>query len=167
MSKPKHAKSLVHKTNGGHERPVPPWPDYGLLDEFRHELSSPLSWMLNRSMRWPAWDLADWRSPASDVRDVGTHYEVVAELPGIPKEKVEVRVFDDKLEIRGEATKDEATRTKAYFRREIGERRFLRSFVLPSEADPGDVEAAMRDGRLTVRIGKRPIASVSKRVPVR
>jgi HSP20 family protein len=91
------------------------------------------------------------------------------EVAGI-RGNVEVTLDEDRLTICG-CREDTPKSPKVRFRQmEIKYTRFNRQFLIPSSADPNDVEANYEEGFLTVRIGKRDQPgreSVSIRVEVK
>jgi len=93
-------------------------------------------------------------SPAVDIFEEATRFVVQADLPGVDAATIDVTVERDLLTIRGErkidATADGATLQRA----ERASGSFSRSFRLPETAASDGVEAACRDGVLTVSIPK-------------
>ena len=94
-------------------------------------------------------------SPAVDVREDDKELTILAELPGLTGENVEVTCDNGILTIRGE---------KAEERKEGDERRyhlvertwgsFTRSFQLPQGVDESKIDGSFENGILTVRIPK-------------
>lgn len=94
-------------------------------------------------------------SPAVDIREDEKELTILAELPGMKLDDVEITCDNGILTIRGE---------KSETRKEGDERRyhlversygaFTRSFQLPQGVDESKIEAAFDDGLLTVRIPK-------------
>jgi HSP20 family protein len=95
-------------------------------------------------------------APSVDVSEDDGNFIVTAELPGIQREDVNVELEDDVLTIRGEkrSEREEKKEKRRFVERSYGT--FSRSFTLPANADPERVNAAFKDGVLTVTIGKRP-----------
>jgi HSP20 family protein len=93
----------------------------------------------------------------TEVSETDQDISIVAELPGVSQQDVEVSLDDDVLTIRAE-TRDESTsdgdgqRDYSVMEREYG--RMVRSFQLPFSPDPNQVEAQLQDGLLTIRIAK-------------
>ena len=99
--------------------------------------------------------------PAVDIRTVEDGYVLEAEIPGLSKDDVSVRVEDKLLVI--ESTQREEKETNGdeparYLRRERRVREFRRSFALPKDVDGSKIEAAYRDGMLILTLPKRPEA---------
>jgi HSP20 family protein len=98
----------------------------------------------------------DARAPLVDVQDRDDHYLVVAEMPGIPKENVDVRAKEDSVEISGDAQLAcEIDHVDlAYLCNERTMTNFRRRVPLPKPVVPSKVEATMEDGVLVVKLPK-------------
>jgi len=120
-------------------------------------------WSVNR----PAGQVATtaW-IPRSDVKEDDTQIQIYAELPGIPKENVNIDIQDNTLIISGEhtETKDDTDR-RGYRLRERRYGHYERRFFLPSAADTGKIEAKMEDGVLHLVVPKTA-ESQAKRITV-
>ena len=92
--------------------------------------------------------------PAIDIGEDDGQYVVTAELPGTQREDVTVELKDGMLTIRGEkkSEREEKKEHRRYVERSYGT--FSRAFTLPSDADQDRIQAAFKDGVLTVTIGK-------------
>jgi HSP20 family protein len=106
-------------------------------------------------------------TPAIDVRENETGYTIKTELPGVKPEEVEVELHDRQLSIRGhrEYEKEEEKEGGKYTRKEMWSGEFIRTLELPSEVDADSINAAMKDGILTVSI-PRAKSSMPKKVTV-
>lgn len=76
-------------------------------------------------------------------------------LPGTASDDVRVRVADDLLTVEADRRRDEERRGQG----------FVRSFLLPVPVAPDAVDAALRDGTLTVKVDKARKRR-SRRVPL-
>jgi len=98
---------------------------------------------------------ADW-VPAVDVFETEQHELVLkAELPGIKREDIDLKVENNVLTIRGERKRDAEIKQDAYQRVERTYGVFARSFTLPSTVSPEGVKAEFKDGVLTVVLPAR------------
>jgi len=91
--------------------------------------------------------------PAVDVIEDASGITLFADLPGVPKDKLNLQVEADTLTIEGEVILDipegmEATHA------EVGLPRFRRVFTLSKELDVGKVAAELANGVLKLRIPK-------------
>jgi HSP20 family protein len=89
--------------------------------------------------------------PPVNVFNDGEDFVVVAELPGVRKEDLDVQVRGDTLRIKGKKAVAYEDKASVHRReREAGE--FDRTLTLPAQLDAGKVAAEYRDGVLTVRL---------------
>ncbi len=89
--------------------------------------------------------------PPVSVFNDGEDFVVVAELPGVRKEDLDVQVRGDTLRIKGKKTVAHEDKGSVHRReREAGE--FDRTLTLPAQLDAAKVAAEYRDGVLTVRL---------------
>jgi HSP20 family protein len=96
------------------------------------------------------------RAPATDVVENEREIRVIAELPGINAEDVDIDLENNVLTIRGEK-REERNETDEQGTFHLAERRygqFSRSFILPRDVDSDAIEANFENGVLTVRIPK-------------
>ena len=95
--------------------------------------------------------------PRTNLSDTGDNLEVIAELPGLAKEDLNVKIQGNYLEISGTRTSD-APEGYAAHRTERGSASFSRSFTLPYDVDAGKVEATLKDGLLRMKLPKSEAA---------
>ena len=94
--------------------------------------------------------------PVVDICSNGQHELVLkAELPGIKREEIDLKVENNVLTIRGERKRDQEIKQDAYQRVERTYGAFARSFTLPSTVNPDGVKAEFKDGVLTVVLPAR------------
>jgi HSP20 family protein len=104
----------------------------------------------------------DVRAPPIDVQDHDDHFLIVAEMPGIEKEQVNIKVTDNMVEISGENALecDIDQMETAYLCNERATTNFRRKVPLPLPVIPEEAEASMRLGVLTLKLPKRPETEV-------
>jgi HSP20 family protein len=124
---------------------------------FERFLNDPIAtWTPGRSD-----DLASW-TPGVDVMEGADAYVFSADLPGVPKENVEITFEDNILTISGSRERREETNNGQYRRVERRYGKFTRSFSLPSQVDTAKVDAKFQDGVLVVRVPKAETAKARK-----
>jgi HSP20 family protein len=97
----------------------------------------------------------DW-TPAVDIYENKEHEIVLrAELPGLKREDIDIRVENSTLTVRGERKQEQDVTKDHYHRIERSYGTFTRSFSLPSTVDTEKVSAAFADGILTVTLPTR------------
>lgn len=89
--------------------------------------------------------------PLINVFNDGEDFVLVAELPGVKKEDLDIQVRGDTLRIQGKKTISYDDGASVH-RRERAAGQFDRTLTLPAEVDPAKVAAEYRDGVLTLRL---------------
>jgi HSP20 family protein len=102
------------------------------------------------SFRSPA-SLSGW-NPAVNVYQDKDQFIVVAELPGLKKEEIEISLHGDTLALSGERKREESSRQGLLTERFYG--KYQRSLTLPTAVDPDKVKAIYKDGLLQVVLPK-------------
>jgi len=93
--------------------------------------------------------------PSTDIFETSDALKIVMEVPGVPKDAVDVKVENDVLSI--EARIDTANYNgldPVYTEYPVGH--FARSFTLPEQVDEHNITAQLEDGVLTLTLNKRP-----------
>ena len=90
--------------------------------------------------------------PAVDVGSNEEGLTVKAELPGLKPEEIDVAVDDGVLTLTASRQEEEEKDGETWHRRERRSGRFVRRIRLPFGVDAEAVEAAYRDGLLTVSL---------------
>jgi HSP20 family protein len=92
--------------------------------------------------------------PRVDVFENESGITVLADLPGVPKDKLELRVEGDTLWVEG-AVEPQTPEGLEPVYAEVRVPRFRRSFTLSRELDASKIDANLKDGVLTLRIPKQ------------
>ena len=121
-----------------------------MLERYSKSGASNIGKQLNTDMSF-----ADW-SPSVDIEEEDDKYLIKADLPGVDKENIDVKLDNGVLSIRGEKTTESETGkgTKRH-RRERFHGSFARSFTLPEAVKSDQVEASYKDGVLSLVIPKQ------------
>lgn len=91
--------------------------------------------------------------PPVDIFEDDTGFTVIADLPGVSKDQLGVRVTGDSLVIEGTASVPVSGNMELVYG-EVQTPQYRRSFTLSRELDPGKIEAKLNNGVLTLRIPK-------------
>lgn len=91
--------------------------------------------------------------PPVDIVEDDTGITVYADLPGVPKDKLAVRVDRESLTIEGEISFGLPEKMDAVLA-EVQAPRYRRSFTLSRELDTDKCDAVFKDGVLKLRIPK-------------
>jgi len=92
--------------------------------------------------------------PAVDIVGQDNEYLVKVELPGVNKDDVKITLQDNILTIRGEKKQENETRKASYHRVERSYGSFQRSFAVPAPVHGDKIDAAFKDGILSIRLPK-------------
>lgn len=123
---------------------------------------------------WRFWGRPWWRGPRPsrmmlrreacvDLVDAGKEFQVCAEVPGIPKDKIDVTITEDSIEISGKAEVERREEEKGFVVRERGYSQIHRSMSFPEEVVPDKAEATLKDGLLEIKIPKKtPTPEIKK-----
>lgn len=97
----------------------------------------------------------DWR-PVVDIFENDKHEIVLrAELPGLKREEIDIRVENNTLTLKGERKRDAEVKQESYHRVERSYGAFARSFSLPATVNTEKVSATFIDGVLTITLPLR------------
>jgi HSP20 family protein len=99
--------------------------------------------------------------PAINMYDQGDSTVLIAELPGIDPDALELTVLGDTVTLKGKR-EDEYQDTDRYYRKERVSGEFARTLTLPDPVDPGTVQAQYTNGVLRVSLSKAEAAKAKK-----
>ncbi|WP_290652291.1 Hsp20/alpha crystallin family protein [Aquisalimonas sp.] len=91
--------------------------------------------------------------PPVEIYEEGDALYLVADMPGVTKDTLNLEIGNKVLEVEGRITVDMPENVTPMFA-EIRASRYARRFTLGDDIDTGNVEASMKDGVLTVRLPK-------------
>lgn len=142
-----------------------------LFDRFGGRSTSPVE-----DVRSPAdlFDAFGWPfgglEPAfgrSDLSETDEGYELEVDLPGLGRDDVAVDYANGTLTISGERSDEREDKRKGYYLSERSYGSFRRSFRVPEDVQPDQIDAQFRDGVLTVRLPRSEEAQkTSRRIEV-
>ena len=93
--------------------------------------------------------------PRVDIREEAGRFVILADLPGIEPEQIEIQMDKGVLSIKGRRNGEAATETSRYSRVERRQGGFHREFSLPESADAEGIVASGRNGVLEISIPKK------------
>ncbi len=102
------------------------------------------------------------RQPLLDIEDTGKNLEIRAEIPGIPKENIDIKLTEDHVEISAKAQQEKEEKGRDYYHRERSFHSFYRSVPLPTEVDQTKADAKLEDGILNITVPKRTPTKAEK-----
>ena len=93
--------------------------------------------------------------PSTNISDDNVAFELSVALPGLEKKDVRIEVVDDYLTITAQLEHTSKEEGKNWVRQEFVHNSFYRAFRLPNNVDPEQLEAKMKNGLLSLKIGKK------------
>jgi HSP20 family protein len=131
-----------------------------LMDNFRENfiesIAFPFEWV-NLEPVVPV------REATVDLVDEGNKFVVHAELPGVAKDKIDVALTNDSIEISAETEVENENKEKNFVLRERLYSHIYKQLSFPEEVIPEKAESTFRDGLLEVSVPKKTIAPVPKK----
>lgn len=103
---------------------------------------------------------------ALDISENQKEIVVKADLPGFKKEEIDVQMHEGVLSIRAQHSEEHEEQSGHFYRRERSWGSVSRRVALPGLVKDAPVEAALKDGVLTLRI-PLPEASVPKQIEIK
>jgi HSP20 family protein len=91
--------------------------------------------------------------PPFDLFETPDRYVLVAEVPGLRRDDIQIQLQDGRLTVSGARREQDGT-CEQYHRMERGHGSFSRRFDLPEAVDPEHIVADLRDGVLTITCPK-------------
>ena len=131
-----------------------------LVDDFRRNFIE--------SIAFP-WDwvsvepIASVREATVDLVDEGNRFVVHAELPGVAKDKIDVALTKDGIEISAETDVEKEDKEKNCVVRERVYSHVYKQLSFPEEVIPEKAESTFKDGLLEVCIPKKTVAPAPKK----
>jgi HSP20 family protein len=121
-------------------------------EPFGREFAS-LANRLNQAFDMDRESFGGWHPPV-DIYEDKDGVVLKAELPGMKKEDIDVRVENNVLTMNGQRKREQEVKEDGYFRCERSYGSFSRSFSLPTTVDVKKINASYKDGVLTVSLPK-------------
>lgn len=128
-----------------------------MFDNFRRDMEK----MMTRPWSFPTWDLPspfearDMRMALYDLIDRGDKYELSLEVPGIDKEKIDVKASRYSVGVSGKHSEKTEEKGKRYLYAERLYRSFYRNVPVPEEIVPSKVSAKVENGILKMDLPKK------------
>lgn len=110
-------------------------------------------------MFWDPWEemnrMFRFRTPAIDMFEKNNEVIVIADLPGVNKEEIEISINDSLLTIKAETKEKRKEEKEGYYYAERRARSFQRTISLPCEVIPEKASSAFKNGVLEIHLPKR------------
>ena len=95
-------------------------------------------------------------TPRVDIKEETNRFVILADIPGIDPNAIEVQMDKGVLSIKGERKSEARTQTEKLTRVERSYGSFYRRFALPDSADAEGISATGKHGVLEISIPKKP-----------
>jgi HSP20 family protein len=105
-------------------------------------------------------------APPVDIFEKDNNLVIRAELPGVDKKDIDVRIENGVLTLHGERKRETTIDEENAYRMERIYGTFTRSFSLPTTVDPTKINALFKDGILELTVPKLETAK-PKRIEIR
>lgn len=129
-----------------------------VFDNFMREMERMTRpWSFPMDWQFPSiFEARDMRMALYELADRGDKFELQVEVPGIEKEKIDLKATKYSIEISGKhSEKTEEKKGKRYLYTERLYRSFYRNVTLPEEIVPSKVAAKVENGVLKVDLPKK------------
>ena len=97
-------------------------------------------------------------APSVDIYETENNLVFKADVPDVDPGNIDVRVENQTLTIAGERKFESDSNEKGYHRIERSYGNFVRSFAVPNAFDTDNINAAYKNGVLTVTLNKKEAA---------
>ncbi|KTC83660.1 Hsp20/alpha crystallin family protein [Legionella cincinnatiensis] len=109
-------------------------------------------------------DTSSWAPPV-DIKEEKDRFLVLADIPGVNKEDIQISLEHNVLTLRGERHFEKTEKKEGYTRVERAQGQFYRRFSLPQTADDAKISAKYKQGVLEISIPKKQTA-VQKKIDI-
>jgi HSP20 family protein len=103
-----------------------------------------------------------WAGPKMDVSETENAYELAVELPGVPKESIQVSVYENTVTIGAEMSQPKTEEEANWLLRERSFGKFARNLTLPEAVDQDSSQARYADGVLYLTLQKKRASQVKR-----
>ena len=131
-----------------------------LMDNFRKNFIESIAFPFDWISLEPAVPV---REATVDLVDEGNKFVVHAEMPGVVKDKIDVALTKDGIEISAETDVEKEDKKKNFVVRERVYSHIYKQLSFPEEVIPEKAESTFKDGLLEVSIPKKTVAPPPKK----
>jgi len=132
-----------------------------MLDTFRANMEDTIERVFPSQASLPA-----LKQPRVDILDLGHALQVVADMPGVQKQDIEINLTPEQIEISAESSTETERKEEDYTYRERGYASYRRMLDLPADVLPDKAEATFKNGVLEVKLPKKEPTQAEKKTRV-
>jgi len=125
-----------------------PWNPFRELESFRRQMNSMFD-------RLPKYYAVKNTFPKINIYQTDNEVILKAEIPGIPKENVDVTIEGNKVRLRGHTDRSAEFRDQNVYRSERYYGGFARTVLLPSGVESDKARIESKDGELSIVFPKK------------
>jgi len=103
-------------------------------------------------------------APAVDIYDHEDEIVLVADMPGVPADSVDIDLDRGELKVRGRVLSPPVNGQVVFQEYQVGD--FVRTFTLTDDIDPNGIAAEMSNGVLKLHL-KKPLERKPRKIPVK
>ncbi len=145
----------VRKENGNKSAPLSAWEPFRAMRDL-------MNWDPFREMSALASHPAAAFVPSVEIKETKDAYVFRADVPGVKESDLDITLTGNRLTIAGKREGEKQEQTDTFYAYECSYGEFTRSFTLPDGVDPNAVHADLKEGILTLSVGKLPQAQAKK-----
>ena len=137
-----------------------------LMDNFRRNFIESIAFPQSIAFPWDwirAEPVVPVREATVDLVDEGKMFVVHAELPGVAKDKIDVALTNDGIEISAETDVETEDKKKTFVVRERLYSHVYKQLSFPEEVIPEKAESTFKNGLLEVSVPKKTVAPAPKK----
>jgi HSP20 family protein len=140
----------------------------GALQDFASEMETIVDQVLNNNCGDGTACETDaaTSTPALDIYEDESGYDLYLDLPGVSIENVKLELLQDKLHVSGTKGSTSVSEKSVLHRGERTSGKFARAVRLPKQVDADHIQASLKHGVLHVRLPKVPKPS-SRQIEIR
>ena len=127
---------------------------FSLIQQFQNEMNKLFQNPLSEGLRDGSNVATSQWLPLVDIKEEADKFVVIADIPGVKIEDVEVSMERNILTLKGSRNFETKEETGTFVRIERNSGTFYRQFTLPDTADTNSISAKYTDGVLMVEIKK-------------
>jgi HSP20 family protein len=125
------------------------WDPFDLMTDFQNEMNRLFHRSLHKKNGWEK-----TFEPEVDLVEEKDSFIVKADIPGIKKEEMDIKVEGRLLTLKGERKEEKETKEKNYYASERFYGAFTRMIELPTDVKADQVKATYKDGVLEITLPK-------------
>ena len=134
-----------------------------LVEDFRNSFIESIAFPWNWVSLEPVVPAIPVREATVDLVDEGNKFIVHAEMPGVAKDKIDVTLTKDGIEISAETDVEKQNSEKNFVVRERVYSHIYKQLSFPEEVIPEKAESTFKDGLLEVYVPKKTVAPTPKK----